>query len=160
VIRSRASCFCKTLHLNTPELLHRCYIQTILLNRCKYLLEIKHAAGLSPYLRLDPKPLTIHRARLRLDRAKLNGSLADRCLVDSDRCPHCPSKRESPDHLLLICPRYRPARQKLSSLLRKHDLKLSLSLLLGEYPSKVRQNKEVLKALRRFILSVHSDRGF
>jgi hypothetical protein len=138
-------------------------LNAVINERCQHLLSIKQDPGLSPHLRKDPRDIAAIRARLRLDRAKLNASLADRKIVPSPLCGFCLQHRhgrriETPDHVLLSCPRYRAARRTLQDLLTERHLDLSLPLLLGEWSKPVCQDLDLLRALRVFLRSVQQER--
>ena len=148
------------LKLDSKELSDRCYANAVLDERCACLLSVKFAGGLSPYLRQDHRVVAAHRARLRLDRAKLNSSLFERKLVDSNECENCPGHVETVEHTLLHCRRYRLQRDALRGVLHDHNLPLSLGLILGEWPANVGKLSVVMKSLRQFLLSVQRVRGF
>ena len=152
----------RNLKLSTTELLLRCYLQAVLDDRCEVLRDVKPQPGLSAYLKMDSRSTSVHRARLRLDRALTHANMYQRKLADSPYCPsaRCHRQPETVQHLLLHCPRYQRDRSKLSALLRDHDLDLSLALILGEWGPAVRKNDEVVAALNAFLLAVHKKRAF
>lgn len=163
-LRTHATFRTKSLSLNTKELLLRQYTNAVIDGRCQHLLQLKHSSHLSAYLRLDRRSTAVIRARLRLDRAKLNSSLFDRKLVASPHCEHCRSinprvkREETPQHLLMECPRFQAERRALIDALSKHDVKLDLRVLLGEWSAKLCKNADVLCLLRDFLLTVHAVR--
>ena len=80
------------------------------------------------YLLSESRPSAILRARLRLNRHHFNELLyrAGR-QVQSPFCAYCPSAPESVDHILLECPQFHVARQRLRDELTACDLPLLAS---------------------------------
>jgi hypothetical protein len=153
----------KSLSLTTDQLLRRCYSDAVNNGRCSHLRSIKQQHGLSPYLRTDNRTVAAHRARLRLNRAKLNLSLWQRNLTYEffcDRSACIPSPPEGVTHLLLHCPAYNTARRRLCDILHSHNLQLTVPLALGEWDTNTGKNREVMNALRHFIIEVHAIRDF
>lgn len=162
-LRTRASFRSKEIKLDTKELLQRHYVNAVTQDKAEHLRSIKFEPGLSPYLRRDGRKLASIRARLRLDRAKLNVSLHRRDLIDHPYCDYCKTQNryyepdETPEHLLLQCRMTASARRNLSDDLRLLDpeLRLDLRLLLGEWTSQTCKNADVLRLLRDYLLFVH-----
>lgn len=166
-VRSWTSFLSPDLKLSTPELLTRCYNMAAVDQRAPYLLAVKQGPGLPPYLKHDGRVMASHRARLRLNRAKLNSSLAERRLVDDEFCDHCQDdpdsipQEETVEHVLIYCPRYKVARSRLMRVIVDQgdaNVKLDLQLVLGE--AWFKKYKDLIRAVRRFLSDVHRDRDF
>jgi hypothetical protein len=81
------------------------------------------------YLLSEPRPTAVLRARLRLNRHHFNELLYRAGQqVQSPFCAVCPSEPESVDHILLECPQFHAARQRLRAELMACDLLLLASL--------------------------------
>lgn len=160
VVRAWGSIWDPELKLSSSELSVRCYVEAVEQGRCASLFQVKSSPGLSPYLRSDKRAMAAHRARLRLDSARLNASLHRRRRTDEPGCLDCPWAAETPEHILLHCDTFASERAVLERTLRRFGLELSLRLVLGEWGAAVGTNDEVMKALRRFILSIQSIRDF
>lgn len=115
------------------------------------------------YLRVDPKPLACHRARLRLNNSRLNFDLHRRNLAPSPLCSHC-NLPETASHVLGACSLYAEARlkcfQDLSTL--NHHLPVTTDLLLGFLPVNrpIETSLAILKLSGSFILSIQQIRNF
>lgn len=162
-VRTRETFLSKNIKLDTKELLLRHYTSAVVNDKAKHLRTIKFDPGLSPYLLKDSRKVASIRARFRLDRAKLNASLHQRNLSDTDICAFCHSQNsrirepETPEHLLLHCRLTRNARKNLIDDLRDlhPHLNLDLRLLLGEWPTKLGKDAAVMRLLRDYLLFAH-----
>ncbi len=110
---------------------------------------------LSSYLKVLSAGDAIHMARLRFNRARLNQSLHKRARSSTDKCPHCPTEVESPEHLLLHCPRYAKARYDCHVAISHHmPYHLCLASLLGSHDRLVSataiHTTPVIKLLSKF----------
>ena len=93
-------------------------------------------------LRLDPRRcLSTHSpnraldtaiTRLRIGHTRLNAHLHRLRLTDSPDCPWCPTQQDTPEHLLLHCPRHHSHRvMLLHSLSALHIHRPTVADLLG-----------------------------
>lgn len=149
--------------ITAKELLVKCHKWFLDYQGGDYLKAVKKTTNLSPFYKVDNRDLAAHRARLRLDRAKLNFSFHQRKWVDSPDCEHCAknlniSAHETPDHVISVCPAYSNARAKLQRILSLNRYVFSTKLVLGEYPK--RMPKFVRCEIDRFLLEVHNQRQF
>jgi hypothetical protein len=119
---------------------------------------------LPSYLKVLGAQDATHMARLRFNRARLNQSLHKRARSNTDKCPHCPSQVESPEHLLLHCPRYAKARYDCHTAISQHmPYHLSLASLLASHERLLSTTSmctaPVIKLLSRFINAIRQIRS-
>ena len=129
----------------------------------------QHAQTVDPtrlpsYLKVLNAGDATHMARLRFNRARLNQSLHKRARSNTDKCPHCPTEVESPEHLLLHCPRYAKARHDCHAAISQHmPYHLSLPSLLGSHDRLVSATSlhtaPVIKLLSKFINTIRQIRS-
>ena len=124
----------------------------------KQLKALKTQAGPSGYLLADDRRLSAVRARLRFDRASLNASLAQRCVVPDASCPHC-GQVDSVEHCLLECKRFASQRNDLDLELQREGEQLSLATVLTSdlLPKHVWSN--VQQSSGRFLLAIDAIRA-
>jgi hypothetical protein len=122
--------------------------QCIRKKKGKYILQFLSKLSLRtpPYLRFDPKPLVLVRARLRFNLSMLNSSAFTRGQAPSAICPHCPDINETRDHVLLDCPAFARIRSSLSTIL---DQPLTLEIILDPAKSQLRPTGEFLLNINR-----------
>lgn len=107
-----------------------------------------HTMRLAPasYLLLDPRKTAILRARLRFNRHHLRARQYKLRLANSPWCPACdwiprPGKRkpqhllryETPEHVLLSCPRFQLLRINLSAELALQNISPNLDIITGDF---------------------------
>jgi hypothetical protein len=117
------------------------------------------------YLLKEGKPAVTHRTRLRFDLARLNRCLHGRTLIPHPYCMADDCIRENvpetPEHVLLACPRYQLERVRLEQSLASLGVEMCLPVLLSDFDSVNRSKwKEVLKLTSSFICSVQRRRNF
>jgi hypothetical protein len=135
----------RAINASFVQALHR---KCVVLQKGKYLLQLYRtpiAPRLPTYIRIEQKPLVLIRAKLRFDLTMLNSSAHSRCAVNNAACPHCPTKTETRNHVLLRCPAYSVYRSSLSTALRKP---LTLQLILNPPAS-------LLKVTGQFLLAIN-----
>src|SRR4051812_43060381 len=99
------------------------------------------------------------RARLRLDRASLNASLAQRRVVPDKLCPECKNPEETVEHCLCVCPRYNAERKQCTVKLAAVSAAPTLDVLLGNVEHlKLYQQNAVLKTTAEFLQQIHQIR--
>jgi hypothetical protein len=106
-------------------------------------------AALPAYLEMEDRRTAILRARLRFNKALLNESLHSRQLTSSPFCPEiaCRHQVESPEHLLLHCPRFEHLRFNMMIVFASINVQMCARLLLGEVG-------DLPHSLRRIVLEI------
>eukprot|EP00455_Lapot_gusevi_P018683 TRINITY_DN2023_c0_g4_i2.p3 TRINITY_DN2023_c0_g4~~TRINITY_DN2023_c0_g4_i2.p3 ORF type:complete len:149 (+),score=19.01 TRINITY_DN2023_c0_g4_i2:94-540(+) len=131
-----------------------------------WLKEIKHKAGVSPYLFRDNKHAAQARARLRIG-AKLNARQFAHGAVSSDLCSTC-AVPETRSHFILHCQHHdlTSRRFQLESDLQRHDITFSFSsvtalhFLLGEMPAMTADKSRLgLDLVGQFLVYILKLRG-
>ena len=98
-----------------------------------YNIENKPIFRLKPYSIKDyPKPIKSAFFQLKLGHGYFKSYLYNIKREGNNKCPRCPTKEQSPRHLLISCPIYNKERRTLKDLLKSN--KLSLPLLLNTKP--------------------------
>ena len=142
LIVSKAEWLCDTRHSGHLKMIHVCEFQ----------------ADLPMNLRYDVQPAP--RTRLRFNQARLNHSLFLRSLVASPFCEDCPQEPETPEHVLMWCPRYMVERASLWNMLEFLGVEVRLDVILGNATSvQATIRRAVLQLTSRFIVKVHRRRA-
>jgi len=110
------------------------------------------------YLDIDDKPTAATRARLRFNFCNLNGSLHNRQLIRSPACS-CGAAEESPEHVVLACPRFEMARHalqvELGLLQTEHhcfQIAISTAIVLGDLSGLPEvAHKDILRVSAKFL---------
>ena len=101
---------------------------------------LKTKAGVSGYLFHDTRLIACLRARLRMDRSKLNESVWRRSgsAGPAGAAAHCSAcalhENDTLSHILLHCPAFTRERAALSSALDEHHTPLTIATVLGTFP--------------------------
>ena len=153
-------------HSSTKSGLHRAALahQHDELNASAYgalFQSVKRSPGISQYIRSELRPAARNRARLRLDRARLNVVLHRQGAVPSPNCSTCPGVAESVSHVMLSCPAYAAGRAACQLALSRLGVSFSLRRVLGSVDGlRPFVAKSMLKATSLFIQSVSVIRRF
>jgi len=87
------------------------------------------------YILHDSRAIAVLRARIRLNRNRLNHSLFRRNLADSAACPVCPGVSETGRHVLFDCPAFDSARHLCFNALDGSGCPISFAVLTGDVSS-------------------------
>ena len=123
----------------------------------KFFQSLKLAPGMSQYLRSESRPAARSRARLRLNRARLNAVLHRQNAVPSPDCNTCPGVHESVSHVVMSCPYAagRAACQLALSWLGPVGVPFSIRRALGSVEGlNPFVSKSLIKATSLFIQSI------
>lgn len=134
--------------------------------KCPKLLALKPKPSPPEYFSRDPRLIGILRARLRLNRAALNGPLALMGVVDEPYCLLCRPQQaqvyEDTNHLLLHCQAYAAARAVLFQTLSTLGVSAAnrLNVILGDVSDCIGQKRKnaVISATGVFLAKVNEIR--
>jgi hypothetical protein len=106
----------------------------------------------SSYIMLDSRINAVLRARIRLNRNKLNYNQYRRNLVLSPSCPVCPGVDETVHHVLFDCPTFDAARFHCFNTLDSFSCPASFEVLTGDVSSvPPRHRRFILTASAKFL---------
>ena len=125
----------------------------------------KETLGNTPYTTVGTPDQIRFRTEMRIGNPPLNAYQQRFGIASTDKCPYCPTTKETTQHFLCECPAYHEARQELQQtfyeVYHPRERKFDHIGLLQEPRSKaaVERHLPVIKALNQYITSATRTRS-